>query len=111
MGLTDTAAWCHGRRWETINGRIRAELRLVPAAEGGRGTPIPGKGVLRPSGTSADARPRATLNYTSRASGVEYAPELAAGTSGWVRPAPLTPANWRDLRPGQTISMHEQRPV
>jgi hypothetical protein len=42
---------------------------------------------------------------------VEYAPELAAGATGSVGLAPLTPANWRDLRPGQTITMHEDVPV
>jgi hypothetical protein len=48
MWLTDTAVWCRWRRWESIHGIIRAELTLVPVADGGRRIPIPGKGVLRP---------------------------------------------------------------
>ena len=48
MWLTDTAAWCHWRRWESIHGIIRAELRLLAPAEGGRTNAIPGHGILRP---------------------------------------------------------------
>ena len=48
MWLADTATWCRWRRWESIHGIIRAQLTLVPVADGGRRSPIPGKGVLRP---------------------------------------------------------------
>ncbi|MEU7923270.1 hypothetical protein [Micromonospora zamorensis] len=48
MWLSDAAAWCRWGRWESIHGIVRAELRLLSPTEGGRGTPIPGKGILRP---------------------------------------------------------------
>jgi hypothetical protein len=42
---------------------------------------------------------------------VESAPEISPGERGPVRLAPLTPANWRHLAPGDVITMHEARPV
>ena len=38
---------------------------------------------------------------------VEYAPELAPEATGPIRLAPLSPDAWRNLRLGQTITMHE----
>ncbi|WP_431884090.1 hypothetical protein [Micromonospora gifhornensis] len=42
---------------------------------------------------------------------VEYAPELEPGATGSVRLAPLTLDGWRNLRPNQTITMHEGQSV
>ncbi len=42
---------------------------------------------------------------------VEYVPFLEPGGQASVRLAPLTPARWQHLRPGQVITMHEDRSV
>ncbi|GAA0404137.1 hypothetical protein AB0875_26490 [Micromonospora gifhornensis] len=111
MWLPDTATWCRWRRWESIHGIIRAQLTLVPAAEGGRQTPVPGKGVLRPLWHIGQYLPEGQPNFRVARIWVEYAPELAPGATGSVRLAPLALDGWRDLRPDQTITMHEDRSV
>lgn len=42
---------------------------------------------------------------------VESATEVRPGEQGTIRLAPLTPANWRCLAPGDVITMHERQPV
>ncbi len=42
---------------------------------------------------------------------VEYAQELGPGETADVRPAPLSPEQWRHLKCGDVITMHEARPV
>jgi hypothetical protein len=111
MWLPNAAAWYHWRRWETLRGCIRAELRLVPAAEGGRRTSVPGQGVLRPLWDIGLRTAAGSPDLQVARIWVEHMPELAAGGSGMIRLAPLTPASWRGLRPGHTITMHERRPV
>lgn len=107
MWLTDTATWCRWRRWESIHGIFRARLTLVPVADGGRRIPIPGKGVLRPVWHIGQHMPDGHPNFRVARIWVEDAPELTVGASGLIRLAPLSPDAWRDLRPDQTIAMHE----
>ena len=111
MWLAEPAGWCRWRRWEAVHGVVRAELRLVPAAEGGRRLPMPGHGVLRPLWDIGRRSAAGDPELHVARIWVEGAPELAAGGCGVVRLAPLTPVNWRALRPGQTIAMHERMPV
>ncbi|MEU8264735.1 hypothetical protein AB0C02_29465 [Micromonospora sp. NPDC048999] len=111
MWLTDTAAWCRCRRWESIHGVIRAELTLVSVADGGRRIPIPGKGVLRPLWHIGQHMPEGHRNLRVARIWVENAPELTPGATGMIRLAPLSPEAWRDLRRAQTITMHEGLPV
>lgn len=42
---------------------------------------------------------------------VEFTPLLGPGERATVRLAPLTPSRWRHLRPGQEITMHDDRTV
>ncbi|MEV0430362.1 hypothetical protein [Micromonospora sp. NPDC050495] len=48
MRLEHATAWCRWRRRESIHGIIRADLQLFAGQDGGRRTPIPGQGKLRP---------------------------------------------------------------
>jgi hypothetical protein len=111
MRLGRTTAWCQWRRSETSHGIIRADLQLLATAEGGRGTPIPGDGKLRPLWDLGHLTPAGERDFRIAFIWVEYAPELAPGTTGPVRLLPLDPAPWQQLRPGDAITMHERRPV
>ncbi|MEU4426180.1 hypothetical protein AB0F81_36635 [Actinoplanes sp. NPDC024001] len=111
MVLADTAAWCRWGRWESIHGIIRAELTLIPPAQGGRTTAVPGRGVLRPLWDIGRRTAAGEPDLRVARVWVEYAPELPPGATGSVRLAPLVPGDWRDLQPGRTITMHERRPV
>ncbi len=42
---------------------------------------------------------------------VEFTPFLEPGGRATVRLAPLDPSQWQHLRPGQVITMHEDRSV
>lgn len=111
MRLTDTAAWCHWGRWESIHEIIRAELRLLAPAEGGRMTAVPGRGILRPLWHIGRHTAAGQPDLRVARMWVEHAPELAPGATGSIRLAPLVPADWRGLQPGQAITMHEGIPV
>ncbi|WP_269856979.1 hypothetical protein [Streptomyces sp. RPT161] len=111
LRLEKSAAWCHWRCYETRNGIIRADLTLRPAAEARRQTPIPGAGILRPMWDIGNrtATGEAALNIARL--WVEFTPFLEPGGRSSVRLAPLDPSQWRHLRPGQVITMHEDRSV
>lgn len=111
MWLSDAAAWCHWGRWESIHGIVRAELRLLPPTEGGRRTPIPGKGILRPLWDLGRRTAAGDPDLLVARIWVESAPALPPGATGSVRLGPLSPALWRHLWPGMTITMHEGRPA
>jgi hypothetical protein len=42
---------------------------------------------------------------------VEFTPFMEPGGQATVRLAPLSPSKWQQLRPGQVITMHEDRTV
>jgi hypothetical protein len=110
MWLADDARWCGWRRSETRQGIIRADLQLVSPEAGGRHTPIPGAGVLRPMwalGPSADGDVTLHIAFLW----VESVPELPAGGRAPVRLLPLTPENWSHVALGEVITMHERQPV
>jgi hypothetical protein len=114
LWLADTAAWCRwGRwgRWESIHGVIRAELNLIPSADGGRTTAIPGAGILRPLWDIGRRTAIGQPDLRVARIWVEMAPELPAGTAGVIRLAPLVPPDWHNVRAGQQITMHEGMPV
>lgn len=112
MRLDRTETWCHWRRQETIHGIIRADLQLMPpAAPGGRLTPIPGPGVLRPLWHIGDVTATGEPDLYVARIWVEYAPDLPPGARGSVRLAPLSPERWRRLSPGDVITMHEGMPA
>jgi len=107
MWLSDIAVWCHWGRWESVHGVFRAELRLNPPAEGGRSIAIPRPGVLRPLWDIGQRTGAGEPDLRVARIWVEYATELPPGATGSIRLAPLSPADWYDLRPGQQITMHE----
>ncbi|MEU0913397.1 hypothetical protein [Streptomyces althioticus] len=111
LRLERSAAWCHWREGETRHGVIRAELTLRAPADGGRRSPVPGAGVLRPMWDIGHRTPTGEPAYAVARLWVEGAPALEPGGRASVRLAPLTPERWRHLRAGQVITLHETRPV
>ncbi|MFJ8820337.1 hypothetical protein ACIREE_00985 [Streptomyces sp. NPDC102467] len=111
MRLEKSAAWCHWRCYETRVGIIRADLTLRPAAEARRQSPITGAGVLRPMWNIGNRTPTGDPDLNIAALWVEFTPFLEPGGRAPVRLAPLSPQQWQHLRPGQVITMHEDRSV
>ncbi|WEV26565.1 hypothetical protein OYE22_16190 [Streptomyces sp. 71268] len=111
LRLERSAAWCHWRCSELRNGVIRADLTLRPAAEARRTTPIPGAGVLRPMWDTGHLSPTGGRAVSIAGLWVENMPVLEPGGRATVRLVPLTPSHWTHVRPGQQITMHEDRSV
>ncbi|MFF4243620.1 hypothetical protein ACFYY2_03990 [Streptomyces sp. NPDC001822] len=111
MQLERSAAWCHWRCYESRNGVIRADLTLRPAGESRRQTPFSGAGVLRPMWSIGNRAPMGGEALDIACLWVEFRPALGPGERSAVRLAPLAPSRWRHLRPGQLITMHEDRTV
>ncbi len=111
MFLRSDAAWCQWRGGETLHGIIRADLQLVAPSDGGRRTPVPGTGQLRPMWGLCHPSPESGADLHVAIIWVESAPDISPGGRGAIRLAPLTPANWRHLTPGDVITMHERRPA
>jgi hypothetical protein len=111
MSLSGDTTWCQWRRGETLHGIIRADLQLVAPDDGGRRTPIPGTGQLRPMWAINHRSPERGTDLHVARIWVESAPGINPGGQGPIRLAPLTPANWRHLTPGDVITMHERQPV
>ncbi|MET9653386.1 hypothetical protein ABZZ44_24390 [Streptomyces sp. NPDC006460] len=109
LRLERSAAWCHWRCSEIRNGMIRADLTLLPAAEGRRTTPISGAGVLRPMWDIGCLSPTGEHAVSIAALWVENTPTLEPGGRATVRLVPLTPSHWTHIRPDQRIIMHENR--
>ncbi|WP_019932832.1 hypothetical protein [Nocardia sp. BMG111209] len=107
LSLPHDADWCRWRAAETRCGSIiRADLWLLPPESGGRRIAVPGSG-LRPMWATGDD----TVGLRLAQIRVEFAPEIPVGGRGRIRLLPLTPDAWRHLRPGDVITMHEQRPA
>jgi hypothetical protein len=111
MSLTGPAAWCQWRRGETLDGIIKADLHLVAPDDGGRRTPVPGAGQLRPMWAIGHPSPEQSGNLHVAGIWVESAAEISPGGSGSIRLAPLTPADWVRLAHGDVITMHERQSV
>ncbi|MFF0739267.1 hypothetical protein ACFYVL_02600 [Streptomyces sp. NPDC004111] len=113
MALGRTRRWCEWRRQETVHGTVRARLTLRSTEEGGRRTPFAGDGRLRPLWDLAPGEPNAEQALHVAVIWVESARELGPGETADIRLAPLRPEHWRkrDLKPGDTITMHEGRPA
>ncbi len=109
--LDRSAAWCHWREGEARRGVIRADLTLRAPSDGGRRSPVPGAGVLRPMWDIGHRTPTGEPAYAVARLWVEGVPALEPGGRAPVRLAPLTPELWGHLRPGQVITLHETRPV
>ncbi|WP_327380309.1 hypothetical protein OG279_33090 [Streptomyces sp. NBC_01201] len=109
MRLEESAAWCHWRCFETLNGVICADLSLRPAPGTGRRTAIPGHGVLRPMWDIGNLTTAGEPVLDIARLWVESTPVLEPGGRAVVRLAPLNPPRWRHLGPGQVITMYEDR--
>lgn len=103
--------WCQWRGWELRHGTLRATLSLADPKEGGRRTVFSGDGRLRPmwdiGNRTADGKPALGIARLW----VEFAPGLGPGETADVRLAPLSPEQWRHLKPGHVILMYEAQPV
>lgn len=111
MNLGRTESWCHWRQAETRHGVIRVDLRLLdPALPSARRTAVPGDGRLRPLWHIGLRTRQGDPDLHVARIWVERAARLEPGACGPVRLAPLSPARWRHLRPGDQITMHEQAP-
>ncbi|MYW42911.1 hypothetical protein GT346_06065 [Streptomyces sp. SID161] len=111
MMLEHSAAWCEWRAWETQHGILRARLSLLSTEQGGRQTAFSGQGQLRPLWDIGKRAPDGGQSVIVARLWVEGAPGLAPGENATVRLAPLSPEQWRHVRPGDVITMHEGRPV
>lgn len=111
LRLDRSAAWCHWRCLETRYGVIRADLALSPVHESRRRTPLPGAGVLRPMRDIGKRTPTGEPALRTVGLWVEFLPFLEPGGRATVRLAPLSPPQWQHLRPGQVITVHEDRTV
>ncbi|MBC9710994.1 hypothetical protein H9Y04_00195 [Streptomyces sp. TRM66268-LWL] len=104
MAFGRSREWCRLRGGEARAGVIRAELTLCPAGEAFRRTPVPGAGVLRPMW---DIGAGGARELDIARLWVEHAAELAPGATATVRLLPLTAARWRQLAPGDRITLYE----
>lgn len=111
MMLDRSRKWCQWRGWEVEHGTVRATLTLLTTDEGGRKGAFSGDGQLRPLWDIGNrvANGRRGLNVAKL--WVEFAPRLGPGETADVRLAPLQPEQWRHLKPGDVITMHEARPA
>ncbi|MEU5208907.1 hypothetical protein [Streptomyces sp. NPDC020742] len=114
LRLEKSAAWCRWRCDEARRGLVRADLTLRSAGESRQRTPLPGAGVLRPMWNigrrTLDGEPALHIAGLW----VEGIPFLAPGGRATVRLAPFDSSGsspWWHLRPGQVITMHEDRSV
>lgn len=111
MMLDRSRRWCEWRRWEVRNGTLRATLSLVGAEAGRRRTAFAADGRLRPMWDIGNRTAGGERELNIARLWVEYAQELGPGEAADVRLAPLSPEQWRHLKCGDVITMHEARPV
>ncbi|MFI5730293.1 hypothetical protein ACIA49_09250 [Kribbella sp. NPDC051587] len=111
MDLDGDRRWCEWRAWEVQHGTIRATLTLVDADQGLRQTPFAGHGELRPLWDIGNRTADGQADLDVALLWVEFAPTLGPGETASVRLAPLRPARWQHLKPGDLITMHEGRPI
>jgi hypothetical protein len=109
MSLTGDAAWCEWRRRETLHAIMRADLQLVAPDDGGRRTPVPGAGQLRPMWAIGHPSAENGADPHVARIWVESAREISPGGRGSIRLAPLAPRNWSRLAPGDVITMYERQ--
>ncbi|MFJ2913510.1 hypothetical protein ACIO8F_29720 [Streptomyces sp. NPDC087228] len=111
MMLDRSRRWCQWRGWEVEHGTVRATLSLTDAEEGRRRTAFSGDGRLRPMWDIGNHTADGERGLSIARLWVEYAETLGPGETADVRLAPLRPEQWRHLKCGDVITMHEARPV
>jgi hypothetical protein len=111
MMLDRSRRWCQWRGWEVRHGTIRATLTLLGAEEGGRQSAFSGDGRLRPLWDIGHRTAAGQQDLDIARVWVEFASALGPGETAGVRLAPLQPEQWRHLKPGDVVTMHEGRPA
>lgn len=111
MMLEGSRRWCEWQGWEVEHGTVRATLTLLGADEGGRQGAFDGDGRLRPLWDIGNRTADGQRDLNIARIWVEFAPQLGPGETADVRLAPLQPEQWRHLKPGDVITMHEAQPV
>lgn len=111
MMLDRSCRWCQWRGWEVQHGTVRAMLSLTGAEESGRRSAFSGDGRLRPMWDIGNRTADGERELSIARLWVEFAEELGPGETAYVRLAPLSPEQWRHLKCGDVITMHEARPV
>ncbi|MGW3624093.1 hypothetical protein [Streptomyces sp. NPDC000880] len=111
MMLDRSRRWCEWRGWEVRHGTVRATLSLPEAKKGGRRSAFAGDGRLRPMWDIGNRTTDGERELSVARVWVEFAEELGPGETADVRLAPLSPEQWRHLKCGDVITMHEARPV
>ncbi|WP_433859738.1 hypothetical protein [Streptomyces kronopolitis] len=111
MMVDRSRRWCQWRNWEVQHGIVRATLTLLGTDEGGRQGPFSGNGQLRPLWDIGNRTSDGERDLNIALVWVEFAQELGPGETADVRLAPQSPEQWRNLEPGDVITMHEGRPV
>ncbi|MFC5219817.1 hypothetical protein [Streptomyces coerulescens] len=111
MMLDRSRRWCQWRSWEVQHGTVRATLTLLGTDEGGRRGAFSGDGQLRPLWDIGNRTSDGERDLNIASVWVEFAQELGPGETADVRLAPLSPEQWRNLKTGDVITMHEGRPA
>lgn len=111
MTLDRSRRWCKWRGWEFRHGTVRATLSLPEARNDGRRSAFAGDGRLRPMWDIGNRTADGERALSVARVWVEFAEELGPGETADVRLAPLSPEQWRHLKCGDVITMHEARPV
>ncbi|MFF4341496.1 hypothetical protein ACFY00_16365 [Kitasatospora sp. NPDC001540] len=110
MMLDHHRRWCEWRAWEVRHGTVRATLTLLGTDEGGRRSAFAGDGWLRPLWDIGNRTADGQRDLSVARIWVESAPHLGPGETADIRLAPLRPEQWRHLKPGDVVAMHEGRP-
>ncbi|MGW7072726.1 hypothetical protein ACWGII_37000 [Streptomyces sp. NPDC054855] len=111
MMLDRSRRWCEWRGWEVRHGTVRATLSLPEVENGGRRSAFAGDGRLRPMWDIGYRTTDGERELSVARVWVEFAEEIGPGETADVRLAPLSPAQWRHLKCGDVITMHEARPA
>ncbi|GII65072.1 hypothetical protein Skr01_51570 [Sphaerisporangium krabiense] len=109
MWLESHATWYRWRCREARTGALRAELCLTRTEDGGRRTPVPPGGLLRPMWDIGRRTPEGEPLFSIAALWIEDRTPLKPGGCKAVRLLPLTPDHWNQLESGDVITMHEIR--
>ncbi|MGW2843010.1 hypothetical protein ACWCWD_35120 [Streptomyces sp. NPDC001493] len=111
MMLDRRRRWYEWRGWEAEHGTFRATLTLLGVDEGGRRSAFSGDGQLRPLWDIGSRTAGGVPDLYVARLWVESRERLGPGETAGIRLAPLRPGEWRHLRPGGPVTMHEGRPV
>lgn len=105
MDLESDAQRCRFRIYEAEHGYIEARLTLLPTEDGGRRTPI--FTDYRPSWNIGNRAEDDTIELNDARVSLEDCKSLLPGHMGTVRLHPLLPDEWRRVREGDNLDMHE----